>query len=210
MPLRGLLVAPAQHADAAAAVVCVLVHPWGYLGGSQANMLPYAHQLAGSHGLECLLFNLRGVGDSGGRATLRCADEVDDVIGACEWVEANRAKHIVLVGASAGAAVAGSALDQVPAAKGLVAIGYTFGWCSSLVLGAHYAAVLASPKPKCFIMGTSDGFTRQVDCNDVSAQMCNVLPQRRPARISSAQHAACDDAAHAGRGPLHLGTQPLR
>jgi len=65
----------------------------------------------------------------------------------------------VLVGSSAGAAIAGSALDRVTEAISYVGIGYTFGWFSSLVFGSHYTAVLNSIKPKLFIMGTRDEFT---------------------------------------------------
>jgi alpha/beta superfamily hydrolase len=154
--LRGLLVAPSDRKTAA---FCVLVHPWGYLGGSQSHMIPYAEHLAHKHSLQCLVFNCRGVGDSGGSATLRCSAEIQDVLGACDWVITHFNAHIILIGSSAGAAVAGSVLDQVPAVKGLVAIGFTFGWCSSIVLGGHYGSILKSSKPKLFIMGDCDGFT---------------------------------------------------
>jgi alpha/beta superfamily hydrolase len=156
LTLRGLLIAPLERKIA---TFCVLVHPWGYLGGSQVHMLPYAEHLACKHGFQCLVFNCRGVGDSGGSATLRCSAEVFDVLGACDWLMTNFKQHIVLIGSSAGAAIAGSVLDQVPAVIGFVAIGFTFGWCSSLVLGDHYDSVLKSTKPKCFIMGDDDGFT---------------------------------------------------
>jgi alpha/beta superfamily hydrolase len=140
-------------------LVVVLVHPWGFLGGSKANTFSYAEILAKKSGIQCLIFDSRGVGRSTGRSSFKCRAEVADVIGACDWVRENIGKPIVLVGSSAGAAVAGSALDQIPEAFAYVAVGYTFGWWSSLVLGEHYDAIMKTTKPKLFIMGTKDGFT---------------------------------------------------
>ena len=140
-------------------VVVVLVHPWGFLGGSKANTFSYADVLSKKHGIQCVIFDSRGVGKSTGRSSFRCTAEVADVLGACDWVTNNIGKPIVLVGSFAGAAVAGSALDQVPEAVAYVGIGYTFGWWSGLVLGCHFDAIIKSEKPKLFIMGTNDGFT---------------------------------------------------
>ena len=139
--------------------VCVLVHPWGVLGGSQANTEPYAEILSSVYGIECVTFNLRGVGRSTGSSTYRCRREIEDAVGACEWVRTNLNRPIVLVGSSAGAAIAGSALDRVPEAIAYIGIGYTFGWISSVMFGSHFDAILSSEKPKLFIMGTTDQFT---------------------------------------------------
>ena len=155
--LHGYLLNPTSSAPKQ--LVCVFVHPWGLLGGSQGNTYPYAELLCDRFGYRCLIFNCRGVGMSTGKSSFKCFEEITDVLGACDWVESNLRGDIVLVGSSAGAAVAGSALDRVPRAVAYVGIGYTFGWCSGLVLGGHYEGILKSTKPKLFIMGTDDGFT---------------------------------------------------
>lgn len=161
---------PANAPQAADNLVCVLVHPWGILGGSQANTVPIARALAEQHGLECLTFDLRGVGNSAGSATYTCVAEIQDAIGACAWVSTNLKKSCVLVGSSAGAAIAGSALDKVGTCVGYIGIGYTFGKVAGLVFGSHFQAIVNSPKPKLFIMGDSDGFTsvKQLECKITS------------------------------------------
>ncbi|KAL5976879.1 hypothetical protein ACLOJK_021214 [Asimina triloba] len=58
-----------------------------------------------------------------------------------------------------GAPISGSAVDQVEQVVGYVSIGYPFGWTASILFGRHHKAILQSPKPKLFIMGTNDGFT---------------------------------------------------
>ena len=58
-----------------------------------------------------------------------------------------------------GAPIAGSAVDQVEQVVGHVSIGYPFGLMASILFGRHHKAILHSPKPKLFIMGTRDGFT---------------------------------------------------
>lgn len=42
---------------------------------------------------------------------------------------------------------------------GYVSLGYTFGFTASILFGGHQKAILQSPKPKLFVMGTKDGFT---------------------------------------------------
>ncbi|KAI4368596.1 hypothetical protein MLD38_017138 [Melastoma candidum] len=58
-----------------------------------------------------------------------------------------------------GAPIAGSAVDQIDHVVGYVSIGYPFGLISSVLFGRHHKAILESPKPKFFVMGTRDGFT---------------------------------------------------
>lgn len=58
-----------------------------------------------------------------------------------------------------GAPIAGSAVDQIEQVIGYVSIGYPFGMTASILFGRHHKAILQSPKPKLFIMGTQDGFT---------------------------------------------------
>ena len=58
-----------------------------------------------------------------------------------------------------GAPIAGSAVDQVEEVAGYVSLGYPFGLTASILFGRHHKAILQSPKPKLFVMGTRDGFT---------------------------------------------------
>ncbi|PPR82584.1 hypothetical protein GOBAR_AA38135 [Gossypium barbadense] len=64
-----------------------------------------------------------------------------------------------------GAPIAGSAVDQIEHIIGYVSLGYPFGMMASILFGRHHKAILQSPKPKLFVMGTEDGFTsvKQLD-----------------------------------------------
>eukprot|EP00850_Spirogloea_muscicola_P010695 SM000064S19717 [mRNA] locus=s64:104324:107347:+ [translate_table: standard] len=110
-------------------------------------------------GYTCITFDMRGVQRSTGRASLCGTREVDDVKAVCEWASATLQSDLLLVGSSAGAPIAGAAVDRLKDVLGFVGIGYTFGFWSSILFGRHYKAILKSPKPKLFIMGTRDGFT---------------------------------------------------
>lgn len=140
-------------------VVAVLVHPYSVLGGCQFLMRGIARGLS-SRGVIAVTFDTRGAGKSTGRASLTGFAEINDVISVCKWVDANfSTKRIILVGSSAGAAIAGSAVDQVEQVVGYVSLGYPFGFTASILFGRHQKAILQSPKPKLFVMGTKDGFT---------------------------------------------------
>lgn len=139
-------------------LAAVLVHQYSKMGGCQALMRGLAVHLA-TRGLTVVTYDSRGVGCSTGKATFTGCYEVKDVEAVCRWVHRSLDLCSVLVGSSAGAPIAGSAVDLVPAVKGYVAVGYVFGWWPSWLFGAHYAAIVASRKPKLFIMGERDGFT---------------------------------------------------
>ncbi|KAI3806481.1 hypothetical protein L1987_22388 [Smallanthus sonchifolius] len=139
-------------------VVVVLVHPYSVLGGCQGLMKGIARNLA-EQGVAAVTFDMRGVGKSTGRPSLTGFSEVSDVIAVCKWTSQNLSNRILLVGSSAGAPIAGSAVDQVDEVVGYVSLGYPFGWTASILFGRHHKAILQSPKPKLFIMGTKDGFT---------------------------------------------------
>ncbi|XVF04612.1 hypothetical protein REPUB_Repub05bG0099300 [Reevesia pubescens] len=140
-------------------IVIVLVHPYSILGGRQALLKGIASGLA-DKGYRAVTFDMRGVGRSSGRASLTGFTEVKDVIAVCNWVSQNLSSDkILLVGSSAGAPIAGSAVDQVKQVVGYVSLGYPFGMIASILFGRHQKAILQSPKPKLFVMGTRDGFT---------------------------------------------------
>ncbi|KAK8641196.1 hypothetical protein V6N13_010618 [Hibiscus sabdariffa] len=122
-------------------LVIVLVHPYSVLGGRQALLKGIATGLAGN-GYRAVTFDMRGVG----RSTEELLSQLSS-------------DRILLVGSSAGAAIAGSAVDQVEQVVGYVSLGYPFGMMASILFGRHQKAILRSTKPKLFVMGTQDGFT---------------------------------------------------
>eukprot|EP00252_Welwitschia_mirabilis_P006603 TRINITY_DN17492_c0_g1_i1.p1 TRINITY_DN17492_c0_g1~~TRINITY_DN17492_c0_g1_i1.p1 ORF type:complete len:233 (+),score=46.63 TRINITY_DN17492_c0_g1_i1:113-811(+) len=137
----------------------VVVHQYSLLGGCQALMKGIATSLV-KRGYPTITFDMRGAGRSTGRASITGSSEVQDVIAICTWASQHLPAHrILLVGSSAGAPIAGSAVDQVPEVVGYVSLGYPFGMLASILFGRHHKAILKSPKPKLFVMGTSDGFT---------------------------------------------------
>ncbi|KAK9736022.1 hypothetical protein RND81_04G245500 [Saponaria officinalis] len=137
----------------------ILVHPYSVLGGCQALLRGIASGLSNA-GYLAVTFDMRGVGRSTGAKSISGFAEVKDVITVCNWVSQNLSVNkILIVGSSAGAPIAGSAVDQVEQVIGYVSIGYPFGLMASILFGRHHKAILQSPKPKLFIMGTRDGFT---------------------------------------------------
>ncbi|XP_019428772.1 PREDICTED: uncharacterized protein LOC109336555 [Lupinus angustifolius] len=139
--------------------VIVLVHPYSILGGSQGLLKGIASSLA-SNGYVAVTFDMRGVGRSTGKSSISGFDEVKDVVAVCNWVCHHLSlNRILLVGSFSGAPIAGSAVDQIEQIIGYVSIGYPFGMAASILFGRHHKAILQSPKPKLFIMGTQDGFT---------------------------------------------------
>ncbi|KAA8549596.1 hypothetical protein F0562_001386 [Nyssa sinensis] len=140
-------------------LVIVLVHPYSVLGGCQGLLKGIASGLA-SEGYRAVTFDMRGAGKSTGRASLTGFQEIKDVVAVCKWVCENlSADRILLVGSSAGAPISGSAVDEVEQVVGYVSLGYPFGLMASILFGRHQKAILQSPKPKLFVMGTRDGFT---------------------------------------------------
>ncbi|KAJ9164418.1 hypothetical protein P3X46_023995 [Hevea brasiliensis] len=140
-------------------LVIVLVHPYSVLGGCQALLKGIAIGLA-EKGYRAVTFDMRGAGRSTGRPSLTGFSEIKDVIAVCKWVCENLSTdRILLVGSSAGAPIAGSAVDEIKEVVGYVSLGYPFGMMASILFGRHHKAILQSPKPKLFVMGTRDGFT---------------------------------------------------
>ncbi|XP_024365338.1 uncharacterized protein [Physcomitrium patens] len=140
-------------------VVMVLVHQYSKMGGCQELMRGMAYRLA-AKGFTTITFDLRGVGGSTGKPTLTGTAEVQDVVAVCRWVSQHfLARSIVLIGSSAGAPIAGAAIETLKEVVGYVSLGYPFGILSSVLFGRHNKVCLQSQKPKLFVMGTNDGFT---------------------------------------------------
>ncbi|CAN0902006.1 Uncharacterized protein RP471 [Linum grandiflorum] len=148
-----------QQSSSVPDLAIVLVHPFTVMGGCQALLKGMSIGLA-QRGFTAVTFDMRGAGRSTGRPSLTGFAEIKDVIAVCKWASENLpARRILLVGSSAGAPIAGSAVDQIKEVVGYVSIGYPFGIVASVLFGRHHKSVLQSPKPKLFIMGTQDGFT---------------------------------------------------
>jgi alpha/beta superfamily hydrolase len=150
---------PARGTTVTATVVTV--HPWATLGGSQANCVGVAHEMA-SAGLRALSFDIATASAVWGVLT-RNGREVRNVASICEWASAKWGGGVVIFGSSAGAPIAGSVLSQVDPNKcriaAFVGLGYTWGWVSSIAFGGHFGPLLRSTVPKLFIMGDTDEFT---------------------------------------------------
>ncbi|KDP24615.1 hypothetical protein JCGZ_25531 [Jatropha curcas] len=145
--------------NGSSATVIVLVHPYSKLGGCQTLMQGLALRLS-IKGFIAMTFDMRGAGRSTGRCSLTGFSEIEDVVSVCKWVSQNfPSNKILLVGSSAGAPIAGSAVDKVEEVIGYAGIGYPFGLAASFLFGRHQNAILQSPKPKLFVMGTNDQFT---------------------------------------------------
>uniref|UniRef100_A0A0D6R8A9 KANL3/Tex30 alpha/beta hydrolase-like domain-containing protein n=1 Tax=Araucaria cunninghamii TaxID=56994 RepID=A0A0D6R8A9_ARACU len=140
-------------------IVVVLVHQYSVLGGCQGLMKGMAKKIA-EKGYRSVTFDMRGAGKSTGKSSWTGSSEIHDVVCVCNWVSRYlSAQKILLVGSSAGAPIAGSAVDQVDQIEGYVSLGYPFGMLASILFGRHHKAILQSPKSKLFVMGTCDGFT---------------------------------------------------
>ncbi|KAF8403896.1 hypothetical protein HHK36_012002 [Tetracentron sinense] len=147
-------------------LVIVLVHPYSVLGGCQGLLKGIAVGFA-ERGFKAVTFDMRGAGRSTGRPSLTGFSEVHDVVAVCKWVCENLSTdRILLVGSSAGAPISGSAVDQIEQVMGYVSLGYPFGLTASILFGRHHKAILQSPKPKLFVMGTRDGFTSVKQLNN--------------------------------------------
>jgi len=136
-----------------------MVHPWTKLGGCAELMVGIARRLS-RNGIAALAFDLRGSQASTGWSSFTGSSEVDDVIAACTWAVSDLgAENVVLFGSSAGAPIAGSAVDCMEQVRGYVGVGYVFGFWASLLFRRHYKSILESRKPKLFVTGAKDGFS---------------------------------------------------
>lgn len=137
----------------------VTVHPWAPLGGGEHNTVGYGRSLTEiMPDCAVLTFNMRSSSMVWGVLTAH-RSEVAQVCSVCTWAEAQFGSRLILLGSSAGAPVAGSALSKTTVA-GAVFIGYTFGGITPIAFGRHFTPTLKTDKPKLFLQGSEDEFTK--------------------------------------------------
>ncbi len=146
-----------DHAEAFSDLTVVTVHPWATLGGGEINNIGIAHQLA-KRGLRTITFELQTSNTIVGVFTIH-SREVEEVVKVSNWAAKKYGGKVLLYGNSAGSPFAGSALDSSSHIKGIVSVGYPFGWVASVAFGGHYHKIIRSSKPKFFIQGSTDEFT---------------------------------------------------
>jgi hypothetical protein len=174
----------------------VTVHPWSFLGGGEHNTVGLARFIssAKSRGWRVITFTLKStplyLGGAIGGILFRHYHEVNHIVEVVEWTYSQyhigdnikEAKHLVLLGSSAGAPYAGSAMEKVQQKhhqakiSAFIAVGYTFGNFAWLGFGRHFSSVVGSSTSsfcgsassstqdvniahKLFIMGENDEFT---------------------------------------------------
>jgi dienelactone hydrolase len=180
----------------------VTVHPWATLGGGEHNTIGLARhitsQTESKHKWRVITFSLQSTPIWRGGAVWgilsKHSYEVEQIVDVTKWAMSTYGP-VVLLGSSAGAPMAGSAMEQLlqdGRSKdnfiAYVAIGYTFGNFASLGFGRHFSAVTSTGKtcsmcgtdqtsdaiivrPKLFIMGEKDEFTTVTQMEKAVAKM---------------------------------------
>lgn len=110
----GALQAHLSETTASDGRYAVLCHPHPQYGGSMDDhVLGILGKALEDSGVACLRFNFRGVGGSEGRSDGQ-GGEVDDVLAAVAWLQAERApESLILGGYSFGASMIWQALEKL-------------------------------------------------------------------------------------------------
>lgn len=198
---------PSSYDDILGTVVTV--HPWSFLGGGEHNTIGLARNMS-TRGWRVITFKLKStplyLGGAIGGILFRHYHEVNHVAEVVEWAfEQYHTKNdtsdhrMVLLGSSAGAPFAGSAMAKIQQHQhakiaAFIAVGYTFGHFASLGFGRHFSSVVGNSAlnfcgsssssaedneeipPKYFIMGENDEFTSVEQLESMVARMKSVNP----------------------------------
>lgn len=121
--------------------------------------------------------------------------EVQQIVDVSLWASKTFGQKIVLVGSSAGAPFAGSAMSNLLDMKEMsqvdmdleayIGVGYTFGRFASLAFGGHFSSVMGSNRnskakggsdceqlpPRLFVMGENDEFTSVQQLTERATEM---------------------------------------
>lgn len=180
----------------------VTVHPWSALGGGEHNTVGLARHIVGHQNKKSernedrcesgtswrvVTFTLRSISLwQGGPIWGICskhAYEVNQIADVVRWVHQKYGvdERIVLLGSSAGAPMAGTAVARLLenefwniTVSAYVAVGYTFGNFAALGFGRHFSSILSSSVthvPKLFVMGERDEFTSVDQLEDMAQKI---------------------------------------
>ncbi|KAF4678336.1 hypothetical protein FOL47_000065 [Perkinsus chesapeaki] len=199
--ISGAAYIPASFAPGYEHLFVLLVHPWGKMGGSSANTKPLAKMLSGEYCMNCVTFDTRGVGASTGSSTLTGHAEVEDVVAVAKYVQEYLAPkgskaQFVLLGSSAGAAIAGSAAPLIDNCVAAIYVGYTFGFMSRILFGKHVDNLKKLSCPKLFIMGTEDCWT---SVSQLKSYLRDIGPSAEYRLIDGAGHFELENNAERAR-----------
>ena len=168
----------------------VTVHPWSTLGGSEHNTVGLAKAIVRKSRWRVVTFQLMSRFAAYGILT-RHSYEVKQIVDVSLWVSKTFGPKVVLLGSSAGAPFAGSAMSNLLEMKDMsqtdmdlkayIGVGYTFGRFASLAFGGHFSSVVGSNKkseddckrlpPRLFVMGENDEFTSVQQLTDKTTEM---------------------------------------
>lgn len=155
------LEAQVERGDKNSKISVILTHPYSWLGGSMYNnVTDSVFKKLKSKVNTIVAFNFRGVGESTGWSTLTGWNERNDVIAVCKYIKTleNPGTDIYIIGYSAGSAIACGVVDELDEIKGYCAIGYPYGWTTSIMFSSHYPKAITK-KSKLFVIGDNDQFT---------------------------------------------------
>lgn len=161
----------------------VTVHPWATLGGGEHNTIGLARHITGQSLAKkkwrVITFTMKSSGAVWG-VLFKHSFEVQQIVDVTKWAM-DEFGSVVLLGSSAGAPMAGTAMWKLMSESmyvdAYIAVGYPIGNFASLGFGLHFSS-LTSPAtqsicgtnsagstdqtkmpPKFFIMGEKDEFT---------------------------------------------------
>eukprot|EP00956_Cyclotella_meneghiniana_P029012 scaffold69200_cov62-Cyclotella_meneghiniana.AAC.2 len=162
----------------------VTVHPWATLGGGEHNTIGLARHITSQSSPKkqwrVITFTMKSSGAVWGILS-KHNYEVQQIVDVTKWAM-DKFGSVVLLGSSAGAPMAGSAMWKLMSESrhvdAYVAIGYTFGNFAWLGFGRHFSSLTSSSgtqpicgidsggsadqtimPPKLFVMGERDEFT---------------------------------------------------
>ena len=145
-------------------IAIVIVHQCTAMGGSAVAVHDIANACARA-GFFVVAFDMRGAGGSSGLSSLGpwpclsgCA-EIGDVSFMANWVRDEMGRDSWLVGVSAGAPIAGSAVEASEHIRGYIGIAPVLGLLTLIIFGQHHPRLLLSRKPKLWIIGSQDCLT---------------------------------------------------
>lgn len=166
----------------------VTVHPWSTLGGSEHNTVGLAKAIVRKSRWRVVTFQLMSRFAAYGILTSH-SYEVQQITDVSLWASTTFGPKVVLLGSSAGAPFAGSAMSNLLDKKDLsidlkayIGVGYTFGRVASLAFGGHFSSVVGSNMkskdtdckqlpPRLFIMGENDEFTSVQQLKEKATEM---------------------------------------